>query len=83
MLDPELSECYENLGDGRFQPVATEWGLRAPNNKALGVVIGEFTGDDRPDVFVANDVSANHLFVATGPRSFEERAVELGCAYNT
>jgi enediyne biosynthesis protein E4 len=83
MLDPELSECYENLGDGRFQPVASAWGLRASNNKALGVVIGEFTGDDRPDVFVANDVSANHLFVATGARSFEERAVELGCAYNT
>lgn len=81
-IDPELSECWENLGDGRFQPVTEAWGLRAPNNKALGVVIADFNVDGMPDVFVANDVSANHLFVGDAPRRFSEQAVVLGCAYN-
>lgn len=79
-IDPEQSECYENLGDGRFHAVTDQWGLRAPNNKALGVVIADFNGDSQPDVFVANDVSANHMFVRKSPGSFEEQAVLLGCA---
>lgn len=82
-LDPEKSECYENLGDGRFRAVTDLWGLRAPNNKALGVAIADFNGDDQPDLFVANDVSANHFFVRRGLRKFEEQAVVMGCALNT
>jgi enediyne biosynthesis protein E4 len=81
-IDPEASECYANLGDGRFEPVTDRWGLRAGNNKALGVVIADFNGDDQPDVFVANDVSANHFFVRQKPGQFEEQAVAMGCAYN-
>lgn len=81
-IDPDESECYENLGNGRFQSVTDKWGLRAPNNKALGVAIADFNGDDQPDVFVANDLCANHLFIRVAPGQFEERAVALGCALN-
>lgn len=81
-LDPGESECYENLGDGRFRIVTRAWGLVAPQNKALGVVIADMNGDRKLDVFVANDTSANHLFMQTGQGEFRERAVELGCAMN-
>ncbi len=81
-LEPGESECYENLGDGRFRVVTREWGLVAPQNKALGVVIADLNHDRKLDVFVANDTSANHLFMQQDKGEFRERAVELGCAMN-
>ena len=79
-------ECYENLGDGRFRPVAKQWGLEGPGNKALGVAIADFSNDGRPDIYVANDTTANFLFVGGAPATaggdpvFTESAVLLGCA---
>ena len=78
-------ECYENLGDGTFRPVAAAWGLAGPGNKALGVAVADFTGDGLPDIYVANDTTANFLFVnrgrgADGRQRYEESATLLGCA---
>jgi len=71
---------YLNLGDGRFRECAAERGLLAENSKSLGVVIADLTGDGEPDVFVANDTAANHLFVNQGGGYFVESAIALGCA---
>jgi len=79
-LPPDDDECFENLGDGTFRAVAAQWGLKAPGGKSLGVVIADLAGDSRLDVFVANDTTANHLFVQGDGMRFTERAVELGCA---
>lgn len=79
-LPPDDNECFENLGDGSFRPVAAAWGMGGPAGKSLGVVIADLAGDRRLDVFVANDTMANHLFVRGDGMRFEERAVELGCA---
>ena len=76
-------ECYLNLGDGTFRPVAAERGLFGPGNKALGVAIADFNNDGWPDVFVANDTRPNFLFVNDGQAHFRESAVILGCAVNT
>lgn len=73
-------ECYLNQGDGTFRPVAAERGLFGPGNKALGVVVADFTNDRRPDIYVANDTTANFLFVNQGEGRFQESAVLLGCA---
>ena len=78
-------ECYENLGDGSFRPVAQAWGLFGPGNKALGVAVADFTNDGRPDIYVANDTTPNFLFVnegkgADGDMQFRESATLLGCA---
>lgn len=80
-LDPDRSECYENLGDGTFRPVAEAWGLNG-SGKALGVVIAHLNDDEWPDLFVANDTLANFLYLGTGPRQFEEQAAAQGCAFN-
>ena len=79
-------ECFENLGDGSFRPVARAWGLEGPGNKALGVAVADFTNDGRPDIYVANDTTANFLFVSEpagktgGSPRFTESAILLGCA---
>jgi hypothetical protein len=78
-------ECYLNLGDGSFRPVASEWGLVGPGNKALGVAVADFTNDGLPDIYVANDTTPNFLFVNEGRRAdgemqFRESATLLGCA---
>ncbi len=78
-------ECYENLGDGSFRPVAAAWGLFGPGNKALGVAVADFTNDGLPDIYVANDTTPNFLFVnegkgTDGEMQFRESATLLGCA---
>jgi hypothetical protein len=82
-MDAVPDECYLNLGDGTFRPVARERGLFGPGNKALGVAIADFNNDGWPDVFVANDTTANFLFLNDGHARFRESAVLLGCAVNT
>jgi len=73
-------QCYFNLGDGTFEEVARERGFVGPGSKSLGVAIADFNGDRLPDVFVANDTAANHLFLNVGDAHFEERAIAMGCA---
>lgn len=82
-LDPDFSECYENLGDGRFAPAAAKWGLADKPGKALGVVAADFNIDGRPDLFVANDTMANSLYLGKSEGGFTEQGVEFGCAYNS
>ena len=52
-----------NLGDGRFAEKQGECGLDLPQGRGLGLVIADFNEDDRLDVFVANDMSANYLLI--------------------
>jgi len=79
-IDPVPDACYLNQGNGRFQEAAADLGLVGPGNKALGVAIADFTGDARPDVYVANDTEANFLFVGQPEGGFVESALALGCA---
>lgn len=78
-MEPWPDECYVNEGDGSFRPAAREMGLYGPGNKALGVAVADFTNDGLPDVYVANDTTANFLFVARGDGTFRESALALGC----
>jgi hypothetical protein len=41
----------------------------------------DVNGDGWPDVFVANDASANHLWINQRNGTFAERALESGVAY--
>ena len=75
-------ECYRNRGDGTFEPIAKEWGLFGPGNKALGVAILDFNQDSWPDIYVANDTTANFLFLNQQGKGFKESALRLGGALN-
>ncbi len=78
---------YQNLGDGRFADVTAESGIIAPNGKGLAVVMADFDGSRRLNMFVANDTTANFYFVNRAdqpgvPLRFVEQGVQTGLAYD-
>ena len=75
---PDL--LYHNRGDGEFAEVGEDAGIAVLPARGLGVVCQDFTGDGRPDFYVANDTEANHLWVNQGDGTFTEEALLLGAA---
>jgi hypothetical protein len=73
-------ECFFNRGDGTFAAVAKQRGLVGEDGKGLGVAIADFDKNGSMDIYVANDTTANFLFINSGDGNFQERAKLLGCA---
>lgn len=78
-------ELFLNLGDGRFQNVTREAGIVAPDGKGLGLVVADFEGTGRLNIFVANDAVPNFYFVNEtlppgAPPKFFERGFASGLA---
>jgi tetratricopeptide (TPR) repeat protein len=72
---------FRNDG-GRFVDVSEQSGVRAADRegRGLGVVAAHLDDDDRIDLFVANDMSANFLFGNRGGFHFVETGAESGVA---
>ena len=73
------NQLFLNKGDGTFQDVSKEWGIRAHAGKGMGVGMADYDLDGRPDLFVTNDASYNSLFHNVGNK-FEDVAFETGVA---
>ncbi len=77
-----------NLGDGRFENVSQAAGIREFDGRGLGIVAANF--DDQPglDLYIANDMSANVLFLnrtnapGTVP-TFDEQGALTGTAFDS
>ncbi len=55
-------------------------GIDRPEGRGLGVLIAELTGDNRPDIYVANDGTPCWLFANHGDLRFEEIGEKAGVA---
>jgi hypothetical protein len=73
---------YYNNHDGTFTDVSVSSGIASSSLKGLGVVTGDFNQDGFPDIYVANDGEANHLWINGKNGTFKDRAIELGAAVN-
>lgn len=82
-VDPVPDEMYLNDGAGLFQPSAETLQLKGPGNRALGVVIADFVGDSVPEIYVANDATANFLFQREADGTYTDVASRLGCALDS
>ena len=71
---------YRNNGDGTFTEVSNMAGINAGEGRGLGVLIGELTGDNRPDIYVANDGTTCWLFANQGDLKFKEIGEQAGVA---
>ena len=86
-LPSEQDKLYVNRGDGTFRDVSEAAGIFVPEGRGLGAVVWDYTGDGLLDIFVANDTSANFLWVHQGTDSegiphFQEEGVVRGVAFN-
>ncbi len=62
--EAEADAVYANDGRGFFWNMIEAAGCLAAEGKGLGVAIADLIGDDRlPEIFVANDLRPNFLFV--------------------
>jgi len=80
--EPLPNALYHNEGGGRFRDVSTASGIGRYPGKGMGVAFGDYDGDGRLDVFVANDTTPSFLFHNNGDGTFTENALAAGVAYN-
>jgi hypothetical protein len=77
---PEPDTLFHNLGGGRFEDVSDRAGVHAADGNGLGVACGDFDGNGWPDIFVANDMQPNQLWLNDGAGHFEDGGLLHGCA---
>ena len=83
---------YRNNGDGTFTDVydhvirpadPSAPGAKArTDGRGFGVVAADLNGDGKIDLFVANDLSPNFVFLNKGDGTFEDATDASGAGYN-
>lgn len=71
---------YRNNGDGTFTDVTSSSGVNVQPGRGLGVLWSDVDEDGDQDLFVANDMSANFLFINQGNGRFKEEGLLRGVA---
>jgi hypothetical protein len=79
---PAPSRLFRNEGGGKFVDVSAKAGLGAAFGNGLGVTCADFDNDGWPDLYVANDGTANQLWRNKGDGAFEDIALMAGAAYS-
>ncbi|MCH7572182.1 MAG: VCBS repeat-containing protein, partial [Planctomycetes bacterium] len=85
VFGPVADVLLHNNGDPGtpgFTDVSEQAGIASAAAAGLGVVCEDFNQDGWPDVYVANDLYANHLWINQGDGTFRDMAVIMGAAYN-
>ncbi len=73
---------YRNNGDGTFTDVTGEIGVYETTMRGLGVVFTDLDNDGWLDIYVANDMTRNTLFINQKDGTFKEEAIVRGTSYN-
>jgi len=62
-FEPERNLLFRNNGNGTFSELAKELGVDNPDGRSLSALWHDFDGDGWPDLYVANDISENKLYL--------------------
>src|SRR5579871_2431867 len=77
----ESDLLFHNRGDGTFEEVSAKAGVSDPNHYyGLGEVWGDYNNDGWPDLYVANDTTANYLYHNNHNGTFTDMGMLLGAA---
>ena len=82
LYKPTPSWLFHNNGDGTFTDVSKSSGIGKYLGKAWGVVATDLNNDGKMDLFVANDTTANFLFMNRGSGRFEEIGALAGVGFS-
>lgn len=77
---PASDVLYRNEGGMRFTDVSEATGIARVFGNGLGLATGDFDGDGRVDIYVANDLMANQLWRGQADGTFVDDALLAGCA---
>ncbi|MGV3720582.1 MAG: FG-GAP repeat domain-containing protein, partial [Actinomycetota bacterium] len=80
VFPPAPGILYRNNRDGTFTDVTAQAGMTPPPGRSLGCVWTDVNDDGAPDLYVANDMSNNFLFINDGKGRFREEALARGVA---
>ncbi len=69
---PDL--VFVSNGDGTFRDGSGELGFNQTAGKGLAVAVGDFDNDQRPDLYVANDMEANFLYTRSDPNPSQRQS---------
>jgi enediyne biosynthesis protein E4 len=79
---PVPDRLYRNDGQGRFTNVTEAAGIARADGPGLGVSAGDYNGDGWLDLYVANDATANQLWINRRDGTFADEGVLSGAALN-
>ena len=77
---PSLPDHVFRNDGGKFVEVTTESRFVDPDGRGLGVLAAQLDDDDKIDLYVANDMTANYLFTNRGGLRVEEIGQLAGAA---
>jgi len=73
---------YRNNGDLTFTDVTDRAGLGRADGHGFGVVAADLNGDGRIDLYVANDMNPNFLYLNKGDGTFHDVTLTSGAAFD-
>ncbi len=79
---PAKHSLLRNNGDFTFSDVTDAAGLCRAEGRGLGVVTVDANEDGKIDIYVANDMGPNLLFLNRGDGTFENATETAGAAYS-
>lgn len=80
--EPEYNLLYRNRGDGTFEDVSRQAGIRLPGHRAMSVAALDYDLDGDQDLYVSNDGTPNLLFANDGKGHFTEVGLRAGVSFN-
>jgi enediyne biosynthesis protein E4 len=79
-MTPVRHYLYRNRGDGTFEDATAKAGILRRDGRGLGVVAADVNLDGRIDLYIANDMCGNFLFLNRGDGTFEDVSNTSGAA---
>jgi len=74
-------QLFMGSDGGKFKNVTEQAGI-VDSNRGLGVVVADFNNDRWPDIFVANDVEQNQLYLGGKDFPYREEGILSGVAFS-
>ena len=79
-MTPTRHYLYRNRGNGRFEDVTERAGVLRRDGRGLGIIAADLDLDGRIDLYVANDMCQNFLYINRGDGTFEDLTETSGAA---